>query len=269
MEGTAGQSLQGCPTVHHLSSSQSLRVLWALEEPSAHSGQRYTLKTCKHHMGRAPAVLKSVFPLGKSPILVVDPTPRLRSNSRGWLPRVASSSNISQTIMRKATGSPSTSPAKSVMNTSKSLQIALLQWRLILSWFLISFRHILCGLWDHWYRGCSTSLPLITRMISWHPLSLWKPRCRIRVLGLQDRNWVWPISVWVGRWTWLRNGDILMKSSTPKWPIGIGEFVNARPTKQLWLKVAYTILSLLTFRCLVLFRFTGICPACSGANRPG
>jgi len=73
MEGTAGQSLQGCPTLHHLSSSQSLRILWALEELAAHNGQHYTLKTYKRHMGRAPAELKSVFPLGKSPILVVDP----------------------------------------------------------------------------------------------------------------------------------------------------------------------------------------------------
>lgn len=57
------------PTLHHLNSSQSLRVLWALEELSPLS---YNLKLYKRIKGRAPPELKSVFPLGKSPLLTVD-----------------------------------------------------------------------------------------------------------------------------------------------------------------------------------------------------
>ena len=102
------------------------------------------------------------------------------------------------------------------------------------------------------------------------PFELMKPRCRIGVLGLQVKNWVWPISVWAGRWTWLRNGDILMKSSARKWPIGVGEFVNALPTKQLWLK-GFIQSCHFWFLDIVLFRFSGIYPVwllCLGANRP-
>ena len=66
-------------------------------------------------MGRASAELKPVFPLGKSPVLVVD-------SGGGWLPRVASlTDNYAQGNWE------SISPTKSIMNASKSLQIALLQ----------------------------------------------------------------------------------------------------------------------------------------------
>ena len=58
------------PTLHHLSSSQSLRVLWALEELAA-LGHPYKLETYSRVAQRAPASLKSIFPLGKSPVLVV------------------------------------------------------------------------------------------------------------------------------------------------------------------------------------------------------
>lgn len=56
-------------TLHHLNSSQSLRVLWALEELSP---LKYNLKLYKRIKGRAPPELKNVFPLGKSPVLTVD-----------------------------------------------------------------------------------------------------------------------------------------------------------------------------------------------------
>jgi Glutathione S-transferase, C-terminal domain len=72
-------------------------------------------------------------------------------------------------------------------------------------------------------------------------------------LSLADFCMSWPIDLASQR-------GYFEKSRTRKWPIGIGEFVNARPTKQLWLQVAHTILLLLIFRYLFLFRFTGIYP---------
>ncbi|KAE8550014.1 hypothetical protein TMatcc_001082 [Talaromyces marneffei ATCC 18224] len=59
------------PTLHHLSSSSSLRVLWALEELFLSSGLEYNLKNYKRVKGRAPEDLKTVFPLGKSPVLEI------------------------------------------------------------------------------------------------------------------------------------------------------------------------------------------------------
>ena len=61
------------PTLHHLSSSQSLRVLWALEELAA-AGHPYKLELYSRVAQRAPASLKDIFPLGKSPVLVVPST---------------------------------------------------------------------------------------------------------------------------------------------------------------------------------------------------
>ncbi|KAF2179049.1 hypothetical protein K469DRAFT_717563 [Zopfia rhizophila CBS 207.26] len=60
------------PTLHHLSSSQSFRVLWALEELSAAHGIEYNLTNYSREGGLAPASLKSIHPLGKSPILTVE-----------------------------------------------------------------------------------------------------------------------------------------------------------------------------------------------------
>lgn len=54
-------------TLHHLSSSQSLRILWALEELNL----PYTLKTYTRQRGSAPVELSSVFPLGNAPILEI------------------------------------------------------------------------------------------------------------------------------------------------------------------------------------------------------
>ena len=58
--------------------------------PYYDNGQRYTHKTYKRHMGRAPAELKSVFPLGKSPVLVVDPDPAAPEEQ----PRVVTESRL-------------------------------------------------------------------------------------------------------------------------------------------------------------------------------
>ncbi|RAO70079.1 uncharacterized protein BHQ10_006091 [Talaromyces amestolkiae] len=59
------------PTLHHLSSSSSLRVLWALEELSLSGGLQYNLRNYKRVKGRAPEELKKVFPLGKSPVIEI------------------------------------------------------------------------------------------------------------------------------------------------------------------------------------------------------
>lgn len=61
----------GTPTLHHLESSQSLRVLWALEELSATHSQQFHLKTYPRIRARADPALKRIHPLGKSPVLVV------------------------------------------------------------------------------------------------------------------------------------------------------------------------------------------------------
>lgn len=70
MADTTTQKLPS-PTLHHLSSSSSLRVLWALEELSLSHGLEYNLKNYKRVKGRAPEELKRVFPLGKSPVLEI------------------------------------------------------------------------------------------------------------------------------------------------------------------------------------------------------
>ncbi|OKL57295.1 hypothetical protein UA08_07515 [Talaromyces atroroseus] len=59
------------PTLYHLSSSQSMRILWALEELSLSRGLEYNVKHHRRERGRAPAVLQETFPLGKSPILEI------------------------------------------------------------------------------------------------------------------------------------------------------------------------------------------------------
>jgi glutathione S-transferase len=61
------------PTLYHLSSSQSLRVLWALEELKEANGTRYNLKKYARVKSLAPKELESIHPLGKSPILTVEP----------------------------------------------------------------------------------------------------------------------------------------------------------------------------------------------------
>lgn len=60
-------------TLHHLTSSQSFPILVALEEASAlrANGLQYDLKVYQRQQGVAPEELKKIFPLGKSPILVV------------------------------------------------------------------------------------------------------------------------------------------------------------------------------------------------------
>ena len=63
------------PTLHHLQSSQSMRVLWALEEVAEANLYRtdfeYKLKIYRR-MYRPNPELTKLFPLGKSPIMTVE-----------------------------------------------------------------------------------------------------------------------------------------------------------------------------------------------------
>lgn len=59
------------PTLHHLSSAQSMRIIWALEELALWRGLEYNLKCYKREKARAPAELKQIFPLGRAPILEI------------------------------------------------------------------------------------------------------------------------------------------------------------------------------------------------------
>ena len=57
-------------TLHHLNASRSLRILWLLEE----MGEPYTLIRYQRDPATrlAPASLKTIHPLGKSPIIELD-----------------------------------------------------------------------------------------------------------------------------------------------------------------------------------------------------
>lgn len=58
-------------TVHHLNNSRSQRILWFLEELKAESGLEYEIKHYQRDSKTmlAPAELKKVHPLGKSPVI--------------------------------------------------------------------------------------------------------------------------------------------------------------------------------------------------------
>ncbi|KAI9888375.1 MAG: hypothetical protein M1814_000536 [Vezdaea aestivalis] len=55
--------------LYWLEKSRSQRIVWLLEELSLH----YEIKTFKRVSGQAPAELKEIHPLGKSPILSIQP----------------------------------------------------------------------------------------------------------------------------------------------------------------------------------------------------
>jgi len=60
------------PTLHHLSSSQSFRVLFAFEELNEAHGVQYQLEKYQRSAKRAPETLKGPFPLGKAPIITLE-----------------------------------------------------------------------------------------------------------------------------------------------------------------------------------------------------
>ena len=60
------------PTLHHLSSSQSFRILFALEElTGAHGTEFKVVKYGRTTKGPTPS-MKGLFPLGKSPIVTIE-----------------------------------------------------------------------------------------------------------------------------------------------------------------------------------------------------
>jgi glutathione S-transferase len=65
-------------TVHHLNNSRSQRVLWLLEE----LGLEYELKRYQRDPKTmlAPAALREVHPLGKSPVVTIAPSPLSRGS---------------------------------------------------------------------------------------------------------------------------------------------------------------------------------------------
>lgn len=61
------------PTLYKLSSSMAHRVHWALEEVASTTGLTYHVKTFPRRGKDTFKELKAVFPLGKSPILTLEP----------------------------------------------------------------------------------------------------------------------------------------------------------------------------------------------------
>jgi glutathione S-transferase len=61
------------PTVYNLSSSQALVVIWTLEEVASTNGLKYNIKNFSRRSGTYGKDLKAIFPLGKSPILTLEP----------------------------------------------------------------------------------------------------------------------------------------------------------------------------------------------------
>jgi glutathione S-transferase len=61
------------PTLYKLSSSQAHCIQWALEEVASSHGIKYNVKNLSRRGKSTNADLKTVFPLGKSPILTLEP----------------------------------------------------------------------------------------------------------------------------------------------------------------------------------------------------
>ncbi|KAK4502136.1 hypothetical protein PRZ48_005559 [Zasmidium cellare] len=62
-------------TVHWLEKSRAQRLVWMLEECKA----RYNIKTYKRVNHKAPPEMREVHPLGKSPILTIQPPKQVRA----------------------------------------------------------------------------------------------------------------------------------------------------------------------------------------------
>ncbi|KAH8800340.1 putative glutathione S-transferase [Xylogone sp. PMI_703] len=61
------------PTLYNMSSSQAMVVLWALEEVAAAHGIKYNLKNLPRRDKSTAKELKAIFPMGKSPIVTLEP----------------------------------------------------------------------------------------------------------------------------------------------------------------------------------------------------
>lgn len=85
------------PHLHHLTHSQSIRILFALEELSLAFHQPYSLHIYHRINMRAPPELQSLFPLGKSPILEIPPTSPGADAAEAPLAHISTNPNPSTT----------------------------------------------------------------------------------------------------------------------------------------------------------------------------
>jgi glutathione S-transferase len=121
--------------VHHLSNSRSQRILWLLEELDAPYEIRFYEREGRNHL--APEELKSVHPLGKSPVITDDGH------------AVAESGAIVDYIVRRhGTGRLAPSPD---------------------SWLYDEYMQ-----WLHYAEG-SAALPLIIKGLTSHLGNRWRP----------------------------------------------------------------------------------------------
>lgn len=72
MDGNKAQKT--IPTVYNMSSSKAREVLWALEE-LAEAGIKYKVVNLRRRGAETDKVLRSHFPLGKSPTVTLEPVP--------------------------------------------------------------------------------------------------------------------------------------------------------------------------------------------------
>jgi glutathione S-transferase len=84
------------PTLYNLSSSAAHRVLWALEELAGTNGLKYNVKNFPRRRPGFLAAkdLKAVFPLGKSPILTLEPVEGEPAQTYQILPNVLTESRL-------------------------------------------------------------------------------------------------------------------------------------------------------------------------------
>ncbi|KAH6698969.1 putative glutathione S-transferase [Leptodontidium sp. MPI-SDFR-AT-0119] len=61
------------PTLYNMSSSQALVCLWALEEVSLTHSIKYQVKNLPRRDPNTPILLSSLFPVNKSPIMILSP----------------------------------------------------------------------------------------------------------------------------------------------------------------------------------------------------
>jgi len=84
------------PTLYNLPSSAAHRVLWALEELAGTNGLKYNVKNfARRRPGFLAAKdLKAIFPLGKSPILTLEPVEGEPDQTYQTIPNVLTESRL-------------------------------------------------------------------------------------------------------------------------------------------------------------------------------
>jgi glutathione S-transferase len=82
------------PTLYNMSSSQAFAILWALEEVAATHGIKYNLKNLPRRGKDTTKELKAIFPLGKSPIVTLEPVDGEPAQTYQVLPNVLTESRL-------------------------------------------------------------------------------------------------------------------------------------------------------------------------------